>query len=86
MIPALHASCLILSRYNINIPLFFSLCLGSIFVFKGGYAEGTCAALTQKSAEVTVIMRWAWVAFIVLISLLLKVMQCVIQSRTEAAK
>lgn len=43
-----------------------------------------CAMLTAESARITVIMRWGWVAFIVLISLLLKVMQCVIQSRTAA--
>jgi len=61
------------------------LVAGSIFVFKGAFTDGSCAELTMESAKITVIFRWAWVAFIVLISLLLKVMQCVIQSRTEAA-
>lgn len=55
--------------------------VGSIFTFKD---SNTCAELTYESARITVIMRWAWVAFIVLISLLLKVMQCVIQSRAAA--
>ena len=51
-------------------------------MFKGPNTE--CAEMTWKSATVTVIMRWAWVAFLVLISLLLKVMQCVIQSKAPA--
>ncbi|XP_067948416.1 uncharacterized protein [Watersipora subatra] len=58
------------------------LVAGSIFVFYGNErSTSNCAELVYQSASITLIMRWAWVAFIVLISLLLKVMQCIIQSK-----
>lgn len=58
---------------------------GSIFTFLGRADRSSCADNTYQSARITIIIRWAWIAFIVLVSLLLKVMQCALASRRNAA-